>query len=280
MKKTELKLALLISLLAFVLITCGGSEGDGESGGTPTPQVYPRFAYVANSNDNTVSTCWLDATTGRLKLTATVAGGGMPNSVAVDPACKYADVPNFSGNTVSQYTIGSNGALTPMSPATVASGRGPWAITVAPSGKYAYVTNDADFNISQYTIGANGALTPMTPPTIATGTDPTSVTVDPTGKYAYVANLGGNVWQCTIGANGALTPMTPATIAAGMAPSSIPLWAATNSTAKWERGDGSYEVGEGVLTCPPPFLIFAFKAFGRNNELCLKIAGGDKNGVI
>lgn len=41
---------------------------------------------------------------------------------------EYAYVANYGGNTVSQYTIGAGGALTPMTPATVAAGSNPASI--------------------------------------------------------------------------------------------------------------------------------------------------------
>ena len=47
--------------------------------------------------------------------TASVSAGVGPTSIAVDPAAKYAYVSNSSDNTVSLYTIGSDGSLSPMS---------------------------------------------------------------------------------------------------------------------------------------------------------------------
>ncbi len=90
---------------------------------------------------------------------------------------EYAYVTNLGSNNVSQYTIGADGSLAPMSTATVAAGTGPYSITVDPSGKYAYVVNYNVNNVSQYTIGADGSLTPMSPATVATGSVPSSVII-------------------------------------------------------------------------------------------------------
>ncbi len=188
----------------------------------------PNYAYVANAGDGTVSQYTI-ASTGTLTAMTipTVAAGTAPYSVAVDPLGKYAYVANSgSGNniyTISQYTIGSNGALTAMSPATIAAGTAPYSVTVDRSGQYVYVANSGSNNVSQYTIGlGSGALLPMSPATVAAGTNPYSVTVDPSGKYVYVANEGSsNISQYTIGTGGALTPMSPATVAAGTNPYSI-----------------------------------------------------------
>src|SRR5258708_17243714 len=53
--------------------------------------------------------------------TATVGAGTNPQSAAIDPSGKYAYVANNGGN-VSQYTVGTDGSLTPMSTAAVAAG--------------------------------------------------------------------------------------------------------------------------------------------------------------
>ncbi len=112
---------------------------------------------------------------------------------------------------ISQYTVGANGALTPMATPTVDCGTTPECIVAHPSGKYVYVANTLDGipgTISQYTVGTDGSLTPMTTPKVAAGTYPLSITVDPTGKFAYVANnQSANISQYTIGTDGSLTPM-------------------------------------------------------------------------
>ncbi len=165
-----------------------------------------------------------------LHQVCTVANPSMGTAVAnvtnvaanCAPGPEYAYVANEGSNTVSQYTIGAGGALSPMTPATVTAGTYPYSVTVDPTGQYAYVANEGSNTVSQYTIGAGGALSPMTPATVASGRSPTSVTIDPTGKYAYVANAGSNnVSQYTIGAGGLLSPMTPATVAAGTSPLSV-----------------------------------------------------------
>ena len=124
----------------------------------------------------------------------------------------YAYVTNQMSQNISQYTIGPNGTLTPMSPATVAAGSEPISIAVDPTAKYAYAGNNQGGTVSQYTIGANGTLTPMNPAMVATGTGnpwPNSIAVNPSGKYAYVVNElsgnYGNVISFTIGTGGALS---------------------------------------------------------------------------
>jgi YVTN family beta-propeller protein len=182
-----------------------------------------KFAYVANANSpgsaGSVFMYTINATTGALTSTGTIATGTDPASVAVDPAGKFAYVANLGSNDVSMYTIdATTGALTSIG--TIATGTDPVSVAVDPAGKFAYVTNSNSNDVSMYTInGTTGALTSIG--TIATGTDPVSVAVDPAGKFAYVANLGSNdVSMYTIDATtGALTPS--GTIPAALSPTSI-----------------------------------------------------------
>jgi YVTN family beta-propeller protein len=45
-----------------------------------------KFAYVTNFNSNDVSMYTIDAATGTLTFTGSIAAGTNPNSIAVDPA--------------------------------------------------------------------------------------------------------------------------------------------------------------------------------------------------
>ena len=99
-----------------------------------------------------------------------------------------------SEGTISQYTIGPNGALTPMFTPTVPTGGNDTRnIAVDPLGKYIYVSNPTSETVSQFTIGADGSLTPMSTPTILVGPlaggqlyYPGSIAVHPSGTWAYV----------------------------------------------------------------------------------------------
>ena len=101
-----------------------------------------------------------------------------------------------SEGTISQYTIGPNGALTPMFTPTVPTGGNDTRnIAVDPLGKYIYVSNITSETVSQFTIGADGSLTAMSTPTILMGHAyrrqvvlSCSIAVHPSGTWAYVIN--------------------------------------------------------------------------------------------
>jgi 6-phosphogluconolactonase (cycloisomerase 2 family) len=178
-----------------------------------------QFVYVTNGGGN-ISAYSINTTTGALtSLGATVTAGVNPQSIAIDASGKYAYVANndvfgASANNsnafVSQYSIGSNGVLTPMTPATVLAAGQPLNVAADPSGKYVYVTN-ANGTMSQYTIGATGGLTPMVA-SVAGPTAPLALTVDPSGKFVYRSSINatnpttaaGSISIYTIDATGAL----------------------------------------------------------------------------
>jgi DNA-binding beta-propeller fold protein YncE len=122
-----------------------------------------KFVYVATANATpgsagSLSMYAINATTGALTSTGTIAAGTYPGFVAVDPAGKFAYVPNSGSNDVSMYTINSTtGALTLIG--MIAAGLSPASIAIHPSGKFAYVTNSGSNDVSMYSIGSTGTLT-------------------------------------------------------------------------------------------------------------------------
>ena len=122
---------------------------------------------------------------------------------------QFVYVVHLQDNNVSAYSIGANGALTPVPGSPFAAGNAPDAVAVDPTGKFAYVATE-HHNVWAYSIGANGALTRVKGSPFAAGNGPVFVAVDPTGNFVYVANEGdtltnSSVSAYSIGANGALT---------------------------------------------------------------------------
>jgi 6-phosphogluconolactonase len=103
-----------------------------------------KVAYVTNFGSNDVSMYTIDATTGALTFTGSIAAGTKPFSAALDPAGKFAYVVNSTGynteGSVSMYTVdATTGGLTPSG--TIATELCPTSIVIHPSGKFACVTN-------------------------------------------------------------------------------------------------------------------------------------------
>ncbi|HVM65370.1 MAG TPA: beta-propeller fold lactonase family protein [Acidimicrobiales bacterium] len=139
-----------------------------------------------------------------------------------------------SAGTVSQYTIGPNGGLTPMSTASVpTSGSDPRYLTADPQGRYVYAANITSSTIAELAIGAGGALTAVSSPfslSAINGVYPAGLAVDPSGTHLYAAmNQRSVVGQFTIGSGGALTALTPATVAGGSYPDAV----VVHPSGKW-----------------------------------------------
>ncbi len=191
--------------------TSGAISGSTDVTVTPVPPT--RFAYSLNLFDLTITTYIANPTTGQLRASGYAQTPGTdPSGIVVDPAGKFAYVPDFTSNTVAGFTIDPiNGALTAAAGPSLATGTGPEAAIVDPFSKFLYVSNSRSNNVSAYTISSvTGALTAVTgsPFTAAT---PGPLVVDPTGKFLYVAESGTNstnsgVFAFTInGTTGALT---------------------------------------------------------------------------
>jgi YVTN family beta-propeller protein len=120
---------------------------------------------------------------GGYTVTATIAVGGGPDGVAVDPAARTAYVTNINDDTVSVIDE-STGTVT----ATIDVGSGPDAVAVDPATHTAYVTNGGNATVSVID-ESTGTVTA----TIDVGSDPSGVAVDPTAHTAYVTNLAGTV---------------------------------------------------------------------------------------
>jgi 6-phosphogluconolactonase (cycloisomerase 2 family) len=173
-----------------------------DAGGTPlaaehvwsftTP--FPRFAYVTNTGDDTVSGYRMDPTTGQLIHRGYAVAGDGPFSVAVAPSGRFAYVANVNSGNVTTFAIDPvSGTLSEVG-SEVAAGTYPYAVTVDPTGRFAYVANYLSSNVTTFAINpSTGALSEVGSE-VAAADGPSAVTVDPTGRFAYVANFFvGNV---------------------------------------------------------------------------------------
>ncbi len=165
---------------------------------------------------------------------------------------------SFAG-TISQYTVGPGGALSPKSPARVAARTNPNGVAVSPDGNSVYATffnsENGQGGVSQYDAGPGGALSPKSPATVASaGLGPTAVAVSPDGKSVYVTNYASfNVSQYNVGAGGKLSPKTPATVAAGHTPVGVavsPNGQSVYVTNIFSNNVSQYDVGAGGALSP------------------------------
>jgi DNA-binding beta-propeller fold protein YncE len=194
--------------VAAVLIAAAPAGG--------APFVYATIPAVGKVSE-------FDAAAGGLALLGTVASGASPFSVAVTPDGASVYVANANDNTVSEYDVAADGALTPKTPATIKTGKSPIAIAVNPDGKSVYVVDDHDNTVSQYDVGPGGVLSPTIPATVATGGSPADIAVSPDGRSVYVTDFccDFTVSEYNVGAGDTLTPKTAAPVRTGVNPDEI-----------------------------------------------------------
>lgn len=163
------------------------------------------FVYVANANTNnpvaadqqgTVS-AFSVGSGGSLTPIYSSTGplpyaGVTPSASASDPTSRFLYVTDSASNQLYAYTIGANGALTPLINGPFATGVFPDGITIDPSGTYIYVANYNSNTISSFQItqstGTPSALAGAT--SYPTKTGPTCILVEPAfGRFVYTANF-------------------------------------------------------------------------------------------
>jgi 6-phosphogluconolactonase (cycloisomerase 2 family) len=185
----------------------------------------PRFAYVADIVDGTLSEYTVNPMTGQLRTNGYTFAGRGPQAVVVDPHGKFAYVANSGDNNVSAFSIdNASGTLTPVTGSPFSGGSNPISVAVDPSGAFAYVVNSASNNVSAFSIDpATGALTSVAGSPFGAGANPNSIVVDPSGAFAYVANVtSNNVSGYMIDpTTGALTAVAGSPFSAGSAPSAV-----------------------------------------------------------
>ena len=146
-----------------------------------------------------------------------------------------AFVSNTQDNSISSFTLNSDGTLAAGSTTKLTTATSPTGLAIDGGGKFLFVANQGSSNISVFSISgatltevAGSPFSAVDPsaPGIATG--PVAVAVTPTASYLYVANQFTNsVSAFAVDANGGLTPLfgniTGATYAAGTDPSTLAL---------------------------------------------------------
>ncbi len=212
-----------------------GSSAAGSKPRTVVVDPTGSFAYVANFGvpanlatgapriDGNLSTYTVNAATGVLTPTGTVAAGTHPVSLAVDPTGKFAYAANGGSSNISAYSISpTTGTLVSIAGSPFASATGPVAVKIDPAGKFLYAVNQAS-GVSAYAIDATtGALALVGGSPYGAGTSAYAIAIHPTGNYAYVANPGSNdVSSFAVNTTtGALTSLG-ATVSAGNGPFAI-----------------------------------------------------------
>ena len=115
--------------------------------------------------------------------------GSSPYGLAIDPAGDHLYTANTLDNSISEFTINSDGSLTQLSSSPVGQTYvAPLSLMVDTSGKYLFVADEGSSNLGAYGIGSDGSLTLLTNSPFTTGAQPSFVLGDSSGKYLFVGN--------------------------------------------------------------------------------------------
>lgn len=87
---------------------------------------------------------------------SSVSGAG-PSSLVISADGRFLYAGNTTNNTVSQYRIGNDGVLSPLSPPSVPAQKFPGLLLIDPKGQFLYALSN--WGNTRYTIGPDGRLT-------------------------------------------------------------------------------------------------------------------------
>jgi 6-phosphogluconolactonase (cycloisomerase 2 family) len=122
---------------------------------------------------------------------------------------EFVYVSNAFDKTVSGYSVGSDGNLTPVPDSPFATGADPSSVAFYPAGNFLYVANEAGKSVSGYSVSSTGALTPVPGSPFTVGSQIVlSLTVDAKGGFVFVTGQLNGVYAFSIGSNGALTSVS------------------------------------------------------------------------
>lgn len=172
----------------------------------------PRFAYVPNIDDGTISEFIVNASTGQLLPNGYVTAGDHPRSFV--KVGNFAYVANQNSGDISAYSLDPNtGQLEPLSTPTFLAPGDPFALIAHPNGHFLYAVDSLGGSVYTYKIATDGSLTQIGNTTA--GSSPRFLAITGSGNFLYVANfVSNNVTAFKVNANtGQLT--TVGTFATG-----------------------------------------------------------------
>jgi 6-phosphogluconolactonase (cycloisomerase 2 family) len=122
--------------------------------------------------------------------------GTGPYGLVIAPSGGFLYTANKLDNSLSEFTINSDGSLTQFSNSPLGQQyAGPVTLLIDRSGKYMFVADQGASNVAAYSIGTNGALTLLANSPFSTGSEPSVLATDSGGKYVFVGNQSSPVIQ-------------------------------------------------------------------------------------
>lgn len=172
----------IVILLAGILLSCGSGRYSRDHN-----------AYVTLPGTGNVLLLYINGVNGIITL-----GPATPQvldattiGLALAPSKKFLYTVNSFADTISIFSIASDGTLSLTATPTEEGGSGPYDAMIDPSGKYLLVTNNLSASVSVFSIDpTTGALTPTQGSPFFANADPAEILFIPSTNIVYVSNPG------------------------------------------------------------------------------------------
>jgi 6-phosphogluconolactonase (cycloisomerase 2 family) len=212
-RMTAAAVVCIILVLAMLSLSCGGSY----SRSAPNHSAYVTLPATGN-----VLLLHIDGANGNITVGAQTPQtlGTTPTGLALLPSKKFLYAINSSGDSISIFSVASDGTLALIG-TPVPAGNGPHSAAIDPSGKYLLVTNvygsdGSGGDVSVYSIdGGSGALTEVGGSPFPANTNPTEILVTPDGSHVYVTNPGIGMVTAFSLSNGVLSQLPTSPVVSG-----------------------------------------------------------------
>jgi 6-phosphogluconolactonase (cycloisomerase 2 family) len=125
--------------------------------------------------------------------------------LAIDSGGKHLFTGNKQDNSISPFTINSDGSLTALGSAIGQTFVGPVSLLIDKSGKYLYVANQGSSNVAAYGIGSDGSLSLLAGSPFSAASQPGFLLTDSTGNYFFVGSASAIQSYTLATSSGSLT---------------------------------------------------------------------------
>ncbi|MGH3243274.1 MAG: beta-propeller fold lactonase family protein [Spirillospora sp.] len=175
-------------LLAGVMVTPPFVQSSaGAEAGPETPRRRDAL-YVLHLFSNDIATFTLDPTGRPAPTGDRIATGTMPRGFVFTPDGGRVYTANGGDGTISAYTVGEDGKLSPLGKPVSVKGQGPFGIAIAPNGKTLYTANLDSGDVSSLSINAYGIPEPIGKPILTGAPEPRTVSASADGRFVYVSH--------------------------------------------------------------------------------------------
>ena len=192
------------------VFSISGSTGSlTQLAGSPFPiglsplnmQITPsgKFIFVTAASEPYGLIEGLSVNAGTLKFANLTSSAGLnPYGLVINPAGNYLYAGNTSSNSLTIFSIASNGTLTQVAGSPLADiYNGPVALQMDPKGLYLYVANQSSNNVAVYSIDTSTGLpvtltTSTTTFAFATVNAPSVIAFDPDGGHVFIGGQGSS----------------------------------------------------------------------------------------